>query len=123
MKYFVMILMLPVLLALPCHAAVAVIGTGESLRFDPAAISPKMHAGYELFVEKCTKCHSQHRVVVALTTGVSPISNQLFDLDSLRVTVYGMVKRANIRPATAISKDDAKTIVNFLRTTLQHAAR
>ena len=123
MKHFVLTLMLSVFLTLPCYAAVALIGTGESLRFDPAAITPGMRAGYEMFLEKCTKCHSQYRVVVVLTTGISPISNQMFDLDSLRVTVYSMVKRANLRPATAISKDDAKTIVNFLRTILQQAAR
>jgi len=99
-----------ILCALPGHAALKTIGQGESLRLDPAGFPPEMKSAYTVMQTKCTQCHSLERTVVAVTTGVAPISGRPFDRAA--VSAYGqkMLRKQNAR----MSKDEVKVVEDLL---------
>jgi hypothetical protein len=50
------------------------------MRLDPSGFPPDMKERYEKIMQvRCFTCHSLERVIIALKTGVVPISGQPFD--------------------------------------------
>ncbi len=92
------------------EGAVKTLGRSESLRFDPSGYPPEMKSAYAIMQAKCTRCHSLERTVVAVTTGVAPISGRPFD--HVAVVAYGqkMLRMPNAR----MSRDEVKSVVNLL---------
>jgi hypothetical protein len=65
-----------------------------------AASSPQAHADYEVFAQRCSKCHSLAR----------PINSGIDDDDYWRAYVAKMRRQ----PASGISPEDAAIILRFL---------
>jgi len=110
MLRWLVISVLFILWALPGHAAVKTIGHGESLRLDPSGFPQDMKAAYAVMQTKCTQCHSLERTVVAVSTGVAPISGRPFDRSA--ATAYGqkMLRKQNSR----MSREEVKAVVDLL---------
>lgn len=100
-----------------CHATVRVLGNGSSSRFDPAGFPPNMKANYEIMRVKCARCHSLERIVVALTTGVAPISGQTFDCNAIRAYGIKMLRK----PESNMSKQEVKATVDLMYYILSEA--
>lgn len=112
-----------VLMASPAYAGLKVIGTGSDRQFDTGKFPPKMKSNYELVKAKCTVCHSLERVMVAFTTGMLPLSAQVFDHDALKAISYRMFRKANAGNKNAISKEESKDISSFLNYLLNESVR
>jgi hypothetical protein len=67
---------------------------------DPSHLPPQARADYEVFAQKCSKCHTLQR----------PLSAQLYD-DAAWAAYVARMRR---QPASAISEEDAQTILRFL---------
>jgi hypothetical protein len=107
------------LAAVECHAGLKVLGKGDSLRFDPAVFPPKMKADYEIMKVRCVKCHTLERTVVAITTGIAPITGQPFDRNATRAYGIKMMRK----PDSNMNKQEVKATVELMNYLLDEAAR
>lgn len=81
-------------LSLGCAAA----QRGEGL--DPNAVPPALRADYELFADRCTRCHSISR----------PLSARVRD----RAHWVNYVERMRRQPGAMITAEEGERIVGFL---------
>ena len=79
MKRILSVLAALCLMSTVAHAGLKVQGKGDSMRFDPSNFPANMKSNYDIMKAKCVKCHTLERTVVAITTGVAPISSGVFD--------------------------------------------
>ena len=100
------------------HAALKTTGSGDSTAIDTAGFPPEMAAAYKVMEAKCKKCHSMERSVVAIQTGLGPISGNIFDKSSTEA--YG-VKMLRM-PDSGMSKEEVKTVVDLLNFLVDLAA-
>ena len=119
MKKLLLILLLVSLSATAAQAALKVVGKGDTLRFDPSAFPPAMKANYEIVRVRCVKCHTLERTVVAIQTGVAPISGQPFDRNATRAYGVKMLRK----PDSNMSKPEVKASVDLLNYLLAETER
>lgn len=119
MKIVLSLLASLIMVAVPSHAALKIVGKGNSLAFDPTGIPPQMKASYEIMKHKCTKCHSLERTVVAVTSGIAPISGQPFDRKAAEA--YGAKMKR--KPESNMSAREVKDVVELLNYLLAQTAR
>ena len=86
-------------------------GEGADQELDESQFSADQKPRYQLFKQKCTKCHAMQRPIVALQTGRTPISNGVFDEPGIKTYVVKMMRKPN----SGIEKDQAKELIDFLR--------
>lgn len=67
-------------------------------------------ARYDLFANRCTKCHAQGRIIDSLDWGTTPITGVPFDEPAIRTYVVKMMRKAK----SGISKKDARELTEFL---------
>jgi hypothetical protein len=107
------------LLGTTAHAGLKVIGKGDAMRLDPSAYPPNMKASYEIVRVKCVKCHTLERTIVALQTGVAPISGQVFDRNATKAYGVKMLRK----PDSNMNKQEVKAAVEFMNWLLDEAAK
>ncbi len=91
-------------------AALKVVGTGSETRFDPAEIPVNKRQCFQLMESRCTSCHSSERVVVAVQSGIGPITGQPFDAESAGV----LVRKIAGKPDSNINEVEVKEILDIL---------
>jgi hypothetical protein len=101
------------------QAGLKVVGKGDAMRFDPAAFKPDMKAKYEVMKVRCIKCHTLERTVVAITTGIAPISGQPFDRNATKAYGIKMLRK----PDSNMSKPEVKEVVELMNYLLEEASR
>ncbi|GFO68324.1 hypothetical protein GMLC_19030 [Geomonas limicola] len=119
MKKLLFTLFLVSLSATAAHAGLKVIGKGDNMRLDPASFPPQMKANYEIVRVKCVKCHTLERTIVAVQTGVAPISGQPFDRNATKAYGVKMLRK----PDSNMSKPEVKASVDLLNYLLSEAER
>lgn len=119
MKKLVVIMLLVAATATLAHAGLKVVGKGDAMRLDPASYPPAMKANYQIMQGKCVKCHSLERVIVALQTGVAPISGQPFDRSATKAYGAKMLRKSDFE----MSKAEVKGTVDLLNYLLAEAER
>jgi hypothetical protein len=119
MKKSALILLFSLLLSAPSHAGLRVIGKGADVQFDPSGFPPDMKAAYQLMKVKCIKCHTLERAVIAVQTGVAPITGTPFNQNATRAYGIKMMRK----PDANINSQEAKTIVGLLNYMLDQAAK
>jgi hypothetical protein len=119
MRYLFLIGVLILILSSPCHAALKTIGSGDAMRLDPTDFRPDMKAKYEIMQVKCIKCHSMERAIIALKTGVAPISGQLFDRSATKAYGVKMMRK----PDSNMSREETQAVVELMNYLLDEAAR
>lgn len=107
------------MLASPCIAGLRVVGSGDSMRFDPAGFPPAMKSAYETMKVRCVKCHTLERTVVAVTTGIAPITGQPFDRRATKAYGIKMLRK----PDSNMTKQEVKVVVELLNYLLDESAR
>lgn len=119
MKKLLFPLFLVVLSTASAHAGLPVVGRGDAMRLDPSAFPPQMKANYDILRVKCVKCHTLERTIVAIKTGVAPISGQPFDRGATKAYGVKMLRK----PDSNMSKTEVKAAVdllNYLLTQAEH---
>jgi hypothetical protein len=119
MKKFLVTLLLVVTSATAAHAGLKVVGKGDNMRLDPSAFPPAMKANYEIVRVRCVKCHTLERTIVAVQTGVAPISGQPFDRNATKAYGVKMLRK----PDSNMSKPEVKASVDFLNFLLAETER
>jgi hypothetical protein len=107
------------LLALPCHAALKTVGKSDKLTFDPTNFPPQMKSNWQIMKTKCLKCHTMERTVVSVTTGIAPISGQPFDKSATRAYGIKMMRK----PDSNMNKQEVKACVDLMNWMLEEAAK
>jgi len=119
MKKTFALLILFCLLSTAAHAALKVIGKGDAMRFDPSAFPPAMKASYEIMRVKCVKCHTLERTIVAIQTGIAPITGQLFDRSATKAYGVKMLRK----PDSNMNKQEVKATVELMNYLLGEAEK
>lgn len=101
------------------QAGVKIIGTGDKMEFDTTGFPPDIVTGYKVMQAKCKKCHSMERTVVAVQTGLGPISNEIFDKSSTEAYGIKMLRK----PDSDMNKDEVKTVIAVLNYLLDQASK
>ena len=119
MKKLLLSLLLLTLSVSAAFAGLRVIGKGDAMHLDPSALPPAMKANYEILRTKCVKCHTLERTIVAIQTGVAPISGQPFDRNATKAYGVKMLRK----PDSNMSKPEVKASVDLLNYLLTEAER
>ena len=119
MKKLLITMLLVATTATAAHAGLRVIGKGDAMRLDPSAFPSVMKANYEVVRVKCVKCHTLERTIVAIQTGVAPISGQPFDLSATKAYGVKMLRK----PDSNMSKPEVKASVDLLNYLLVQSER
>jgi hypothetical protein len=119
MKKLALVLLFSVLFCATSHAGLKVIGKGDNLQFDPTGFPPDMKAAYQLMKVKCVKCHTLERAVIAVQTGVAPITGTPFNQSATRAYGIKMMRK----PDANITRQEAKTIVGLLNYLLDESSK
>lgn len=118
MKIAVMVILL-LIPAFSCNAALKLSGKGEKLTFDPSGIPSELKPSWEIMKVKCIKCHTMERTVVSVTTGVAPISGQPFDRSATRAYGIKMMRK----PDSNMNKQEVKATVDLMNWMLDENSR
>ncbi len=119
MKTLITALLLVGICATTSFAGIRTLGRGATLTFDPAGIPPAYKKNFEIMRVRCVKCHTLERAVVAIQTGVAPISGQPFDRGATRAYGIKMLRK----PDSNMSKQEVKSVVELMNYLLDQAAR
>jgi hypothetical protein len=119
MKKSLFTLLLLALTANAAHAGLKVVGKGDGMHFDPTTFPPAMKANYDVMKTKCVKCHTLERTVVAITTGVAPISGQPFDRTATKAYGIKMMRK----PDSNMNRNEIKATVDLMNYMLQEEGR
>jgi hypothetical protein len=119
MKKLLLTLLLVALSATAAHAGLKVIGKGDAMHLDPSGFPPAMKANYDIVRVKCVKCHTLERTIVAIQTGVAPISGQPFDRNATKAYGVKMLRK----PDSNMSKAEVKASVDLLNFLLAETER
>ena len=110
MKKTCVMLVFALLVSTIAHAQLRVIGGGNAVGIETSGFSPQMREAYDLMAQKCSRCHTIERVIVAVQSGVCPLSKTRFN----KKTSESIVVRMYLKPESNMTKLEAKTILDFL---------
>jgi hypothetical protein len=119
MKRLILAFALATFAAAPANAALKTIGKGDSLRFDPNSIPANMKPSFKIMEVKCVKCHTLERTVVAIQTGIAPISGQPFDRAATKAYGVKMLRK----PDSNMNKQEVKAVVDLMNYLLDEAGK
>lgn len=118
MRILVLLLSL-VLCATVADAKIKSIGKGDKMNFDPAMIPPNMKPAYDIMSTKCNKCHSLERVVIAISTGIAPVTGQPFDKQATKSYGIKMLRK----PKSNMNRDEIKQVITLMNFLIDEAAK
>lgn len=98
------------LLTVPAYAGLKTIGAGANQEFDSSNFPPDMKKAYLLMRNKCLVCHTMERTVIAITTGIAPVSTTPFEKNDARAYCNRMARK----PTSNLSRHEANTIINLM---------
>ena len=119
MKTLTVAFLLVSVFATASFAGIRTLGKGDKLTFDPAGIPQAMKSNFEIMKVKCIKCHTLERTVIAIQTGVAPISGQPFDRGATKAYGIKMLRK----PDSNMNKQEVKSVVELMNYLLDEAAR
>ncbi|WP_129126643.1 cytochrome C [Geomonas oryzae] len=119
MKKLLVTMLLVAATATSAHAGLKVIGRGDAMRLDPSSFPPAMKANYEIVRVKCVKCHTLERTIVAIQTGVAPISGQPFDRNATKAYGIKMLRK----PDSNMNKAEVKASVDLMNYLLSESEK
>ena len=100
------LLLLPGLTA----AELKTVGRGKEITLVREQFPPEYQARFDLFAKRCTRCHEMARPIVALQTGVTPISGGSFEAEGIKMYVIKMMQKLN----SGLDREDAREIIPLL---------
>jgi hypothetical protein len=95
------------------------VGSGDAMNFDPSGFAPEWGPKFAVLKAKCVKCHTMERTIVAIKTGVAPISGQPFDRGATKAYGVKMLRK----PDSDMNKEQVKAVVELMNHLIDEAAR
>ena len=105
--------------ATPLHAKIRSVGKGDKMNFDPSQIPADMKGAFEIMKVKCIQCHTQERTVIAIQTGIAPVTGQPFDKQATKAYGIKMLRK----PKSNMNRDEVKQVVNLMNYLIDEAAK
>ena len=103
----------------PVHAKIRSVGKGDKMTFDPAQIPADLKPAYEIMKVKCIQCHTQERTVIAIQTGIAPVTGQPFDKQATKAYGIKMLRK----PKSNMTRDEVKKVVDLMNFLIDEAAK
>lgn len=103
----------------PVHAKIRAVGKGDKMGFDPAQIPADLKPAFEIMKVKCIQCHTQERTVIAIQTGIAPVTGQPFDKQATKAYGIKMLRK----PKSNMTRDDVKKVVDLMNFLIDEAAK
>jgi len=110
MKRILLMVMFILIAATSAQAKIKTVGKGETLNFDPKSIPPRFFEAFGVMKAKCVTCHTMERTVVAIQSGVAPITGQLFDKQATKAYAIKMMRK----PKSGMSRDEIKQVYQLM---------
>jgi hypothetical protein len=115
----VLLLVLLSLAATPVYAKIRVVGKGDKMNFDPSQIPADLRGAFEIMKVKCIQCHTQERTVIAIQTGIAPVTGQPFDKQATKAYGIKMLRK----PKSNMNREEVKQVVNLMNYLIDEAAK
>lgn len=106
-------------LSVQSHARINAVGKGDKMNFDPAQIPADLKPAFEIMKIKCIQCHTQERTVIAIQTGIAPVTGQPFDRQATKAYGIKMLRK----PKSNMSRDEVKKVVDLMNYLIEEAAK
>lgn len=106
-------------LSVQSHARINAVGKGDKMNFDPAQIPADLKPAFEIMKVKCIQCHTQERTVIAIQTGIAPVTGQPFDRQATKAYGIKMLRK----PKSNMSRDEVKKVVDLMNYLIEEAAK
>lgn len=120
MKKIVLLIALGIVaLSSTADARIKVKGRGSAMNFDPASIPPQFQTTFANMSQKCIKCHTMERTVIAIQTGRAPITGQPFNKQAVKAYGIKMLRKPN----SDMNKQEIRDFVVFLNYLLDENAK
>jgi hypothetical protein len=119
MKRIIMAVLSVVIFSSYASAGLKVTGSGDTMRIDPTDFPADMKAAYDIMKVRCVKCHTMERAIIAIKTGIAPISGQPFDKSATKAYGIKMMRK----PDSNMNKQEVKAVVELLNYLLDISAR
>lgn len=103
----------------PVHAKIKAVGKGDKMNFDPAQIPADLKPAFEIMKVKCIQCHTQERTVIAIQTGIAPVTGQPFDKQATKAYGIKMLRK----PKSNMSREEVKKVVDLMNFLIDEAAK
>jgi mono/diheme cytochrome c family protein len=91
-------------------AALKVQGKGKEQTLVRDQFAADQQGRYDMFQQKCARCHELARPISALLNGVTPLSADKFDEEGIKKYVVKMMRKPN----SGIVKEEARELIHFL---------
>jgi len=117
-KMFVLLILLSIV-ATPVHAKIRAVGKGDKMNFDPSQIPADLRGAFEIMKVKCVQCHTQERTVIAIQTGIAPVTGQPFDKQATKAYGIKMLRK----PKSNMTREEVKQVVNLMNFLIDEAAK
>jgi len=115
----IVLLVLFAVVATPVHAKIRAVGKGDKMNFDPAQIPADLKGAFEIMKVKCVQCHTQERTVIAIQTGIAPVTGQPFDKQATKAYGIKMLRK----PKSNMTREEVKQVVNLMNFLIDEAAK
>lgn len=119
MKKMLFVLLLVAFNCAPALANLKVIGRGNSMTLDTSGFPPAYRENWNIMKVRCVKCHTLERTIIAINTGVAPISGQPFDRGAVKAYGVKMLRK----PDSNMTKSEVKACVDLMNYLLEVAQR
>lgn len=106
-------------ICLNAEARIKVTGRGAKMNFSSEGIPETYKQSFELMEAKCIKCHTMERTVIAVQTGVAPITGQPFNKQAVKAYGIKMLRKPN----SDMNKKEIRDIVVLLNFFLDENAK
>jgi hypothetical protein len=101
------------------QAKIRSVGKGDKMNFDPSQIPADMKGAFEIMKVKCVQCHTQERTVIAIQTGIAPVTGQPFDKQATKAYGIKMLRK----PKSNMTREDVKKVVELMNYLIDEAAK
>ena len=101
------------------EARVKVSGRGAKMNFSVDGIPEMYKPSFNLVQQKCIKCHTMERTVIAIQTGRAPITGQTFNKQAVKAYGIKMLRKPN----SDMNKKEIRDVVVFLNYLLDENAK
>ncbi len=101
------------------EARIKVTGRGAKMNFSAEGIPEIQKPAFELMQVKCVKCHTMERTVIAVQTGIAPITGQPFNKQAVKAYGIKMLRKPN----SDMDKKEIRDIIVLLNYFLDENAK
>jgi hypothetical protein len=114
-RIFLLTALITLAVAAAADARIKIKGRGAAMNFDAASLPPQYQTSFQMMSQKCSKCHTMERTVVAIQTGRAPITGQIFDRQAIKAYGIKMLRK----PSSDMNKQEIRDVVILMNYILE----